>query len=172
MPCVTLYNFIAHADGLCRHLARERHEDQTSQLKRLGTLVKGLETKLEYMQETTLLSTETATAFNTYKDFTSASSLALKQIETSIKSMGGSFAQTKPVTNKHFDIPKPVDQFYTGREREAEQLKTWLLSGSCYRRGSAAKKTLDKQKRFVIYGVGGSGKTQFCCKYAEDNRDW
>ncbi|KAL5335183.1 hypothetical protein BJX70DRAFT_410666 [Aspergillus crustosus] len=27
------------------------------------------------------------------------------------------------------------------------------------------------QKRFVIFGLGGSGKTQFCCKFAEDNRD-
>lgn len=25
-----------------------------------------------------------------------------------------------------------------------------------------------QQKRYVVYGVGGSGKTQFCCKYAEN----
>ncbi|KAB8277354.1 P-loop containing nucleoside triphosphate hydrolase protein [Aspergillus minisclerotigenes] len=27
----------------------------------------------------------------------------------------------------------------------------------------------EQQKRFVIYGVGGSGKTQFCVKFASDN---
>lgn len=26
------------------------------------------------------------------------------------------------------------------------------------------------QKRFIIFGLGGSGKTQFCCKFAQDNR--
>jgi len=26
------------------------------------------------------------------------------------------------------------------------------------------------QRRFVIFGLGGSGKTQFCCKFAQDNR--
>lgn len=28
-----------------------------------------------------------------------------------------------------------------------------------------------RQKRYVVYGVGGSGKTQFCCKYAQDHRE-
>lgn len=27
------------------------------------------------------------------------------------------------------------------------------------------------QKRYVIYGLGGSGKTEFCCKFAQDNRE-
>ena len=26
------------------------------------------------------------------------------------------------------------------------------------------------QKRFVVFGLGGSGKTQFCCKFASDNK--
>ncbi|KAL8995820.1 MAG: hypothetical protein Q9188_006721 [Gyalolechia gomerana] len=26
------------------------------------------------------------------------------------------------------------------------------------------------QKRFIIFGLGGSGKTEFCCKFAQDNR--
>jgi len=28
-----------------------------------------------------------------------------------------------------------------------------------------------KRKSFVVFGMGGSGKTQFCSKYAQDNRD-
>ncbi|KAL4929238.1 uncharacterized protein BDV17DRAFT_77899 [Aspergillus undulatus] len=31
--------------------------------------------------------------------------------------------------------------------------------------------SVQKQLRFVIYGIGGSGKTQFCSKFAEQNRD-
>ena len=27
------------------------------------------------------------------------------------------------------------------------------------------------QKRFIIYGIGGSGKTQFSCKYAQENQE-
>ncbi|MCJ1244074.1 hypothetical protein MMC30_001271 [Trapelia coarctata] len=28
-----------------------------------------------------------------------------------------------------------------------------------------------QQRRFIIYGIGGSGKTQFCCKFAQDHRE-
>ena len=65
------------------------------------------------------------------------------------------------ITNKHFDIPQLVDRFYTGREDEAEKLQNWLFQSP----------VTSSQKRFVVYGVGGSGKTQFCCKFADDNRE-
>ena len=26
-----------------------------------------------------------------------------------------------------------------------------------------------QQRRFIIYGIGGSGKTQFYCKFAQDH---
>jgi nucleoside-triphosphatase THEP1 len=42
------------------------------------------------------------------------------------------------------------------------------LPGSFPERGRAPDAI---QKRFVICGIAGSGKTQFCCKFAEDNRD-
>ncbi len=34
-----------------------------------------------------------------------------------------------------------------------------------------SKQRSNVQKRFVVYGTGGSGKTQFCCKFAQDNQD-
>lgn len=145
--------------------------NQESQLGQLGEIVKKLESKLEQKQDTSLPSHETLAASRMYNDFASESLLVLNEIGTSVSSIGNSFTYPRSITNKHFDTPKPVDQFYTGRVDEAEQLKNWFLPKSPSIQGRVPEKTHTKQKRFVIYGVGGSGKTQFCCKFAEDNRD-
>jgi hypothetical protein len=89
----------------------------------------------------------------------------------SINDIGNGFNHNTTITNEHFYTPKPVDSFYTGREEEAEKLKAWLLPTRVEKAGTVSEKAQVKQKRFVIYGIGGSGKTQFCCKFAEDNRD-
>lgn len=64
--------------------------------------------------------------------------------------------------NKYFDIPQPVDSNYIGRKDKALRLADAFFSPSHGQR--------DEQKRFVIYGVGGSGKTQFCCNFAQDHQ--
>lgn len=64
--------------------------------------------------------------------------------------------------NKHFDTPQPVSSMYTGREKLLEELKSVIIDGPS---------ALSGQRRFVIHGLGGSGKTQFCSKFAEDNRE-
>jgi len=149
-----------------RYSARERHEDNKAQLDTLSTLVKGLESRLEQMHDPLLPPYERSVA-STYLDFNSSSLSVLHQIELSINNIGQNITRVDTVTNKHFDTPKPVDPFYTGREAKAEMLKEWLLPES----GKAPGKLQSEQKRFVIYGVGGAGKTQFCCKFAEDNRE-
>lgn len=65
--------------------------------------------------------------------------------------------------NKHFDIPQTVSSIFTDREAQLKELGTTLFAPS-----SAIQS--QNQKRFVIYGVAGSGKTQFCCKFAQDYR--
>ena len=65
--------------------------------------------------------------------------------------------------NRHFDIPQTVSSIFTGREAQLEELGSTLFAPS------SAVETRN-QKRFVIYGVAGSGKTQFCCKFAQDYR--
>lgn len=65
--------------------------------------------------------------------------------------------------NKHFDIPQTVSSIFTGREAQLEELNTTFFAPS-----STVQSR--NQKRFVIYGVAGSGKTQFCCKFAQDYR--
>jgi signal recognition particle GTPase len=65
--------------------------------------------------------------------------------------------------NKHFDIPHAVSSMFTGREKLLEELGNALNV-------SASPEGHNSQKRFVVQGLGGSGKTEFCCKFAQDNR--
>ena len=65
--------------------------------------------------------------------------------------------------NKHFFTPQTVSSIFTGRESELEVLRKCLATPS-----SAG--LLEAQKRFVVFGLAGSGKTQFCCKFAADNK--
>ena len=59
--------------------------------------------------------------------------------------------------NKHFDVGRSVKSFYTGREKQMAKIKA-----------AFDDKTYSSQKRFVIYGLGGSGKTELALKYAQD----
>jgi hypothetical protein len=53
--------------------------------------------------------------------------------------------------------------YFTGRKNHATQVRKLL---SPIRR----HETHSRSKIVVIYGLGGSGKTQFCLRYAEDNK--
>ncbi|KAL4734292.1 hypothetical protein BDV11DRAFT_209523 [Aspergillus similis] len=66
--------------------------------------------------------------------------------------------------NKFFDIPQRVRSFYTGRVHHLESLRQILLR-------QKAEESVQGQQRFVIWGIPGSGKTQFCSKFAEQNRN-
>jgi tetratricopeptide (TPR) repeat protein len=60
--------------------------------------------------------------------------------------------------NRHYIVGQSAKSFYTGRERQMVTLKT-AFEDSRYA----------GQKKFVIYGLGGSGKTELALKYAEEN---
>lgn len=66
--------------------------------------------------------------------------------------------------NKYFRIPHSVSTIFTGRNDITQDLQEKILSSTAY---DAPR----QQKRFVCYGLGGSGKTQFCLKFVQDNRD-
>lgn len=66
--------------------------------------------------------------------------------------------------NKYFDIPQSVSTIFTGREELLEELKRLFIPRPGMTRDEC-------QRRFVIHGLAGSGKTQFCSKFAQDNRD-
>ncbi|KAL8942226.1 MAG: hypothetical protein Q9211_001493 [Gyalolechia sp. 1 TL-2023] len=66
--------------------------------------------------------------------------------------------------NKHFYIPRAVSSMFSGRVDLLEDLRNTLFDAF------PATEKQHAQKRFVVFGLGGSGKTEFCCKFAQDNR--
>ena len=65
--------------------------------------------------------------------------------------------------NEYFSIPQAVSSIFTGRATDLKTLRNSVLAPT-------PADQLNAQMRFVVYGLGGSGKTQFCCKFAQDNR--
>ena len=61
-------------------------------------------------------------------------------------------------------MPRNPSPAFTGREEVCE-----LLHARCLLPGKLH--TQRQQKRFVIHGLGGSGKTQVCLKFAQDHRE-
>jgi len=65
--------------------------------------------------------------------------------------------------NEWYIVPRCSSNYFTGRKMHAEVLRNKF--GPIHRQPAR-----QDYKVFVIYGLGGSGKTQFCLKYVEDNR--
>ena len=66
--------------------------------------------------------------------------------------------------NKHFEVPRNPSSVFTGREEIGKRLQSHCLP-------SNTLNLQQQQKRFVIHGLGGLGKTQVCLKFAEDHRE-
>lgn len=60
-----------------------------------------------------------------------------------------------------FMTPRPSTMSFTGRTLQLAQLKSMLISDGT---------DMTSRRVVVVYGLGGSGKTQFCLKYAEENK--
>ncbi|KNG45755.1 hypothetical protein TW65_07501 [Stemphylium lycopersici] len=70
---------------------------------------------------------------------------------------------TCPEHNEWCLIPRKSSSYFTGRQKHTINVKKMF--------GTVEKRTnYGMPKVLVIYGLGGSGKTQFCLKYAEDNK--
>lgn len=126
---------------------------------------------MEQAQHTPIPSYENATSSTAYRDFNIEYVSVVNQLGVAINNIARKPASEASVANEHFDIPKPVDPFYTGREEYARRLRNWLSPG-LDRKSCGTSKMQMEQKRFVIYGLPGAGKTQFCSKFAQDNRHW
>ena len=69
----------------------------------------------------------------------------------------------KPNRNEWFIVPRCSSTYFTGRLLHAEMVRAKL--------GPVSLLDEANQHRIcVIYGLGGAGKTQFCLRYAEDNK--
>jgi hypothetical protein len=71
-------------------------------------------------------------------------------------------ASQKP-RNRHFYIPQVVSSIFTGREDVSRMVEDALFASDVY--------SSRQQCRYIIHGIGGSGKTQFCSKFAQDHRE-
>jgi hypothetical protein len=65
--------------------------------------------------------------------------------------------------NEQWIIPRGSSTLFTGRASTIETLEQQL----CF----PAKIYEDKQRRFVIVGLGGMGKSEICLKVAENVRE-
>lgn len=73
------------------------------------------------------------------------------------------FDPTPPEYNQWSLIARKPSTYFTGRQQYIEKAKSLL--GSIKKHGGH-----NRTEVLVIQGLGGSGKTQFCLKYAEDNK--
>ncbi|KAK1753583.1 hypothetical protein QBC47DRAFT_453421 [Echria macrotheca] len=69
----------------------------------------------------------------------------------------------RPRGHHHFHIPRETTPEFVGREDLLRQLHAAFFPGG---RQSTAR----SRKSFVVFGMGGSGKTELCCKFATDYR--
>ncbi|KAI9764475.1 MAG: hypothetical protein M1840_008401 [Geoglossum simile] len=79
-------------------------------------------------------------------------------------SPGSSYKCSAISYNKHYWVPYNLSGIFTGRDNIIRKLREGCLP-------SETEDGLVKQKRFVLYGLGGSGKTQACLKFAQDHRE-
>ncbi|KAH8911299.1 hypothetical protein BR93DRAFT_326599 [Coniochaeta sp. PMI_546] len=63
----------------------------------------------------------------------------------------------------HFDIPEEVSSTFIGRQDMLRVLRDAFFPGG-------EPTSSPGQKSFVIFGMGGSGKTELCSKFANDNK--
>ena len=68
------------------------------------------------------------------------------------------------IQNEFFAVSRSASSMFTGRDDIANLLRQKIIT-TPYEKGG------QQHKIFVIWGLGGSGKTQFCLKFIEDNRD-
>ncbi|MCJ1349722.1 hypothetical protein MMC31_007963, partial [Peltigera leucophlebia] len=87
-----------------------------------------------------------------------------KRVRRMIKEQDSSPVYNASFYNKHYCIPRHLSAIFTGRDDIIQEMYKGFLATN-------AEITLIKQKRFVVYGLGGSGKTQACLKFAQDYRE-
>lgn len=66
--------------------------------------------------------------------------------------------------NVHWMVPRNTNTLFTGRQNILEKLNRNLGLQS------NSSQTSEQQKRFVIVGDGGIGKSEVCLKFANDYR--
>jgi len=71
--------------------------------------------------------------------------------------------EVKELKNEFYMVPHTANANFTGRNDIRQQLSDSLVVDRHMR--------ANIQQRFVLYGLGGSGKTQVCLKFAKDHQN-
>jgi hypothetical protein len=69
--------------------------------------------------------------------------------------------------NHYFDTPRATTTDFIGREELLNSLKIAFFPGV----GTDTNPSSRSRRSFVVYGMGGAGKTEFCSKFAQDNKE-
>ncbi|KAF2197372.1 hypothetical protein GQ43DRAFT_484192 [Delitschia confertaspora ATCC 74209] len=141
------------------HSTRGSQEENARSFSDLNKNLRGVDNRLSSQIAILQDSVDASRSYPRKEDETLSALKALRQsIDYAASTMKmGSY-------NKHFDTPQPVSSIFTGRDTTLQELKEKFINNQ----GIMGH---NQQRRFVIYGIGGSGKTQFCSKFAEDNRE-
>lgn len=65
--------------------------------------------------------------------------------------------------NTHWIVPRPANSLFVGRDKLLQRLK------NCLQHDPSSSTT--KQRRFVITGLGGFGKSETCLQVANQMRE-
>lgn len=68
------------------------------------------------------------------------------------------------IHNEYLMVPRSASTLFVGRKETAVMLRQKIIA-------SSSRKVQHQHKIFVILGLGGSGKSEFCLKFVEDYRD-
>ncbi|RDW58320.1 hypothetical protein BP5796_12250 [Coleophoma crateriformis] len=85
-------------------------------------------------------------------------------LRTAMEVMNTKKQSSAELHNEHWLVPRSVSSFFTGRSDVLKRLRTSLCP-------SPKSINESRQRRFVIIGVGGAGKSEVCLKFAEDNKN-
>ena len=78
--------------------------------------------------------------------------------------MRDSHSEVSRFRNKYFEVPRNPTAVFVQRDQIYQ-----LLEEACIRPSSPDVPL--HQTRFVLHGLGGSGKTQLCLKFVEEHRE-
>lgn len=137
--------------------SEEAQDSQTSTAKSFEDLASQLSTLQSHIS-----TLEESTRSTGDPEYDKEALSALRELKASIVNATELIAP--PTVNKYFKTPQAVSSIFTGRESLLQELKHCFIQPSGPLRHQS-------QRRFVVHGLSGSGKTQFCCKFAEDNRE-
>ncbi|KAF2106263.1 P-loop containing nucleoside triphosphate hydrolase protein [Lophiotrema nucula] len=88
---------------------------------------------------------------------------AFERLQRELHGFPARIIGAKPARNVHWMVPRKVNSFFTGRSELVDRIR------SAFRFDQATQ--TEEQKRFVITGIGGQGKSEVCLKVANLMRE-